>query len=192
VDTPPAQKPVAEDVSFLKPEPEVPEDYSTSGAANNRREQPHDRRKSWRGGRRESDRGKRPIVLVVDDHADCRELVGVVLGAAGIGTAEVSSGAAALAWLRTSPPPHGLIVDLRLPDLHGTDVIRQLRQDPATANVPVLVLSGLVTEADRRAASEAGAAAFLPKPVLPDELLKVVRRLLQLPDEGEKDRQLLG
>jgi DNA-binding NarL/FixJ family response regulator len=47
--------------------------------------------------------------------------------------------------------------------------------------MPVLVLSALVTEADRRAASDAGAAAFLPKRVLPDDLLKVVRCLLMLP-----------
>jgi DNA-binding response OmpR family regulator len=46
----------------------------------------------------------------------------------------------------------------------------------------VLVLSGLVTETDRRAASDAGAAAFLPKPVLPDDLLREVRRLLVLPE----------
>ncbi|HMF61043.1 MAG TPA: response regulator [Vicinamibacterales bacterium] len=148
---------------------------------NERRARPGDRRKSWRGGRRDEDRGQRPTVLVVDDHADCRELIGVVLGAAGIGTAEVSTGAAAIEWLRTAPAPQALIVDLRLPDCHGTEVIRQLRENPATLGMPVLVLSALVTEADRRAASDAGAAAFLPKPVLPDDLLKVVRRLLTLP-----------
>ena len=121
-------------------------------------------------------------MLVVDDHADCRELIGVVLGAAGIGIAEMSSGAAALEWLRTAPAPQALIVDLRLPDCHGTEVIRQLRQNPATAGMPVLVLSALVTEADRRSASDAGATAFLPKPVLPDDLLREMRRLLMLPE----------
>lgn len=120
-------------------------------------------------------------MLVVDDHADCRELMAVVLGAAGIGTAEASSGAAAIEWLLTAPTPQALIVDLRLPDYHGTDLIRQFRQNPATATLPVLVLSALVTEGDRREAADAGAAAFLPKPVLPDDLLKVVRRLLQMP-----------
>jgi CheY-like chemotaxis protein len=117
----------------------------------------------------------------VDDHADCRELIGVVLGAAGIGIAEVSNCAAAIEWLRTAATPQALIVDLRLPDCHGTEVIRQFRQNPATAGMPVLVLSALVTEADRREASDAGATAFLPKPVLPDDLLEVVRRLLRLP-----------
>jgi CheY-like chemotaxis protein len=147
---------------------------------NNRRAHPGDRRKSWRGGRRGDDRGERPTVLVVDDHADCRELVGVVLGGADIGIAEASNGADAIEWLRTAPTPQALIVDLRLPDCHGTEVIRHFRQNPATAGIPVLVLSALVTEADRRAASDAGAAAFLPKPVLPDDLLKTVRRLLML------------
>jgi two-component system catabolic regulation response regulator CreB len=132
-------------------------------------------------------------VLVVDDHADCRELVGVVLGAAGIGTAEASSCRAAIEWLATAPAPHALIVDLRLPDGHGTEVIRQFRRNPETASRPVLVLSALVTEADRLAASDAGAAAFLPKPVLPDDLLNVMRRLLLMPEtDGAGRPELLG
>jgi two-component system chemotaxis response regulator CheY len=126
-------------------------------------------------------------VLVVDDHADCRELIGVVLGEAGIGIAEAGSGAAAIEWLRTAPAPHALIVDLRLPDCHGTEIIRQFTENPATAGRPVLVLTALVTEADRRAASDAGAAAFLPKPVLPDDVLREVRRLLRLPAETDDD-----
>ena len=121
-------------------------------------------------------------MLVVDDHADCRELIGVVLGRSGIGTAEASTGGAAIEWLRTAPAPHALIVDLRLPDCHGTEVIRHFRQNHATAEMPVLVISGLVTEADRRSASDAGATAFLPKPVLPDDLLREMRRLLMLPE----------
>jgi CheY-like chemotaxis protein len=147
-----------------------------------RRSHPGDRRQLWRGGRRDEDHRNRPIVLIVDDHADCRELIRVVLGAAGIGTAEASSGAAAIARLRIHPLPAAFIVDLGLPDYHGTELIRRLHRDPATAALPVLVLSASVTDADRLAAADAGASAFLAKPVLPDTLLIEVRRLLMLED----------
>jgi CheY-like chemotaxis protein len=124
-------------------------------------------------------------VLVVDDHADSRELIAAVLGGANIGTAEASSGAAALQRIVEEPRPSIVIIDLGLPDCHGTDCIRILRQTPKTAHLPILVLSASVTDADRRGATEAGATAFLRKPILPDDLLTALRQALagRAPDE---------
>src|SRR5207253_2259271 len=100
-----------------------------------------------------------------------------------IGTAEASTGAAAIGRLHSEPLPDAIIIDLRLPDCHGTDVMRRLQQDPSTARIPVIVLSASVTTADRDAAAAAGAGAFLLKPVLPEELLTVVRGLLTIEKE---------
>jgi CheY-like chemotaxis protein len=137
-----------------------------------------ERRTKWRGGRRLDDRGQRPIVLVVDDHADSRELIAAVLGGADIATAEASSGASGLQRALEDPRPAAVIIDLGLPDCHGTECIRILRQSPTTADLPILVLSASVTDADRIGATAAGATAFLRKPILPDDLLIALRAAL--------------
>ena len=117
-------------------------------------------------------------MLVVDDHADSRELIAAVLGGAEIATAEASSGVAALRRLLEMPRPCAIIMDLGLPDCHGTDLIRTLRQAPTTVDLPILVVSASVTETDRRGAAAAGATLFLPKPTLPDDLLIALRAAL--------------
>ena len=123
--------------------------------------------------------GSVAIVLVVDDHADSRELIAAVLGGANIATTEASNGAGALQRVLEQPRPCAVIIDLRLPDCHGTDCIRVLRQAPETADLPIVVLTASVTEVDRREAAAAGATAFLRKPILPNDLLIAVRAVLE-------------
>jgi CheY-like chemotaxis protein len=146
--------------------------------AENNRSGPGDRRTNWRGGRRADDHRQRPIVLVVDDHADSRELIAAVLGAAHFATAEASSCCIALQRILEVPRPSAVIIDLGLPDCHGTDLIRTLRQAPESTYLPILVLSASVTDADRSGAAAAGASAFLRKPILPDDLLIALREAL--------------
>ena len=117
-------------------------------------------------------------MLVVDDHADSRELIAAVLGPAGIATAEASTGASALQRVLEEPRPCAVVIDLELPDCHGTDCIRILRQAPETAHLPILVLSASVRDTDRDRAVAAGATAFLRKPILPNDLLNAVREAL--------------
>ena len=147
----------------------------------NRRTGSADRRYAWRGGRRTGDRVDRPIALVVDDHADSRELIAAVLGRAGIATAEASTCQAALDRVEIPPVPRVLIVDLNLPDCHGTEVIRAVRGMPMTAMMPIIVLSAAVTLKDRVTALQAGASLFLAKPFLPDALVAAVTSLLDSP-----------
>jgi two-component system, OmpR family, KDP operon response regulator KdpE len=117
-------------------------------------------------------------VLVVDDHADSRELIAAVLGGAEIATAEASNGSTALQRVFEAPRPSAVIIDLGLPDCHGTDLIRTLREAPDAVHLPILVLSASVTDADRRGAAAAGATVFLRKPILPDVLLSALREAL--------------
>ena len=137
-----------------------------------------DRRQVHRGGRREDDHAGRPVILVVDDHADSRELVAAVLLGDGIAVAEAATGSEALLRAWSKPHPHLVLIDLSLPDCHGTDVVRMLKQDARTRDIPVVALSASVMAADKERAAAAGCAEFIEKPVIPDTLIDVIRRVL--------------
>jgi CheY-like chemotaxis protein len=136
------------------------------------------RRRANRGGRREDDHAGRRVILVVDDHADSRELVAAVLLDDGIAVAEAATGAEALQRAWSKPHPHLVLIDLSLPDCHGTDVVRTLKHDARTRDIPVVALSASVMAADKERAAEAGCAEFVEKPVIPDALVDVIRRVL--------------
>ena len=137
-----------------------------------------DRRQTARGGRRDADHCGRPVVLVVDDHADSRELMAAVLQEIGVAMAEAATGREALRRAAAFPIPQLILIDLSLPDCHGTEVVRVLKQDDSTFSIPIVALSASVMAADKEAAAAAGCVAFIEKPVLPDEVVRVVRRVL--------------
>jgi CheY-like chemotaxis protein len=146
-----------------------------------RRLSSRDRRGQPRGGRRHPDYAGRPLVLIVDDHVDSRELLATVLQDVGVALAEAGSGADALARAAHDPLPDLIMIDLELPDCHGTEVVRTLKQAPETQQIPVVALSAAVMTSDKRAAAGAGCVAFIEKPLMPDDVVGMVRRLLDGP-----------
>jgi two-component system cell cycle response regulator DivK len=82
----------------------------------------------------------RPLVLIVDDSEQNLKLARDVLRAAGFGTLEAGSGAEAIA-LASEHVPDVILMDLRLPDMDGTDAARELGDAKATARIPVVALS---------------------------------------------------
>ena len=137
-----------------------------------------ERRLVSRGGRRDRDHEGRPVVLVVDDHVDSRDLMAAVLQEVGVAIAEAGTGSAALERVAMEPRPSLIMIDLSLPDRHGTEVVKALKADAAVRHIPIVALSASVMTSDKDAAAQAGCAAFLEKPVLPDEVVALVRRLL--------------
>jgi two-component system, cell cycle response regulator DivK len=117
-------------------------------------------------------------VLIVDDHVDSRDLMTAVLQELGVTIAEAGTGADALRRASQHPVPALVMVDLLLPDCHGTDVARALKAAGSTRDIPVITLSASVTASDKDAAAAAGCAAFIEKPFVPDEVVAIVRRLL--------------
>jgi CheY-like chemotaxis protein len=112
-----------------------------------------------------------PVVLVVDDHDDTRQMYVQFLEAMGVTAREAMTCAEALATCRDGGID-ALVLDRRLPDGDGSEVCRTLKADPRTRALPVIVLSG-------RAADEPiEADAYLMKPVIPDDLLREIERLL--------------
>ncbi len=117
-------------------------------------------------------------ILVVEDDADILELISMYLQKAGHVVETSSDGAAALSRLRAGPADL-VVLDLMLPGLSGFEVCQALRNDPATARLPVIMLTARSDETDRIAGLELGADDYVTKPFSPKELVARVAALLR-------------
>ena len=117
-------------------------------------------------------------VLVVDDQPAIRKLVRAALDGRGYRLLEAADGPSALATARRERPDL-ILLDLALPQLSGTEVCRQLKESPATADIPVLLLTGMVQGSIRDAARAAGALGCIEKPFSPRTLTARIGELLQ-------------
>jgi DNA-binding response OmpR family regulator len=125
----------------------------------------------------------RERILVVDDEAGIRELVGSYLRNEGFDVDEAVSGEDALA--RFGQGGHDLIVlDLRLPGIGGLDVLREIRR---TSAVYVIVLTARADETDKLIGLELGADDYVTKPFSPRELVARVRAVLRRRRDGETE-----
>jgi two-component system, chemotaxis family, chemotaxis protein CheY len=119
-------------------------------------------------------------ILIVDDSPTIRRMVRVSLeGLPGIAFREAGTGLDAIESLVVSPADL-VVLDLNMPDLHGLDVLKFVRNQSSFKNLPVVVLTTRGDEASRAAAIAAGATAFLTKPFSPASLARDVRALLGL------------
>src|SRR5262249_27114595 len=117
-------------------------------------------------------------VLVVDDEKDILELVRYHAQKQGFECLAAREGATALRLAREHRPD-GVILDLMLPGLDGLEVCRQLRQDPATRRLPIIMLTAKAEEVDRVVGLELGADDYVVKPFSPRELMARVRAVLR-------------
>ena len=117
-------------------------------------------------------------VLVVEDEPDIRELLAFHLERGGYQVTRATTGPEALRQLRAAPPDL-VILDLMLPELDGLEVCRRLRADPATATLPVIMLTAKGDEVDRVVGLELGADDYVVKPFSPKEMLARVRAVLR-------------
>jgi two-component system cell cycle response regulator DivK len=116
-----------------------------------------------------------PLVLIVDDNARNRKLAGDVLRLAGFRTIEAASAAEGIA-LASELLPDVILMDLRLPDLDGTEAARMLRGEPRTSRIPVVALTALPLDGREDWFFDAGFAGYVVKPIDTDEFPDVVRR----------------
>jgi two-component system response regulator MtrA len=115
------------------------------------------------------------VVLIADDDPDIQALVAFRLERAGFRT--VRAGQAALE-LALADPPDLAVVDWSMPKLDGIELTRALRANPATAELPVLLLTARAQEQDVATGLEAGATAYIRKPFNGQELSERVQELL--------------
>ena len=116
-----------------------------------------------------------PLVLVVDDDADARDMYEVVLGGAGFRVESAENGIEAISKAR-SLQPRLIVMDLSLPTMDGREAGRQLKEEHATKHIPIVALSGMPIDTER--GEDQVFAAALMKPCFPDDLVAAVRRLV--------------
>ena len=122
-----------------------------------------------------TDRG--PLVLVVDDYRDAREMYAQYLEASGFRVAEAATGFEAVRIARELKPDV-ILMDLALPGIDGWEATRQIKADGTTAKIPIIAITGHTSELASRDARAAGCAAFVIKPALPDAVVSEVRRVM--------------
>jgi len=115
-------------------------------------------------------------VLVVDDSAVIRDLISVNLSLEGFEVTTAADGQAALDMVRDVAPAV-ITLDVVMPQLDGFDTLAALRADPATADIPVVMVTGRASAADLERGAGLGVDAYLTKPFEPAELVTVVSQL---------------
>jgi two-component system, OmpR family, response regulator MtrA len=120
----------------------------------------------------------RSLVLIADDDEDILSLVKAVLERSGHEVVAASDGAEALASVRARKPDL-VVLDIAMPEVDGLEVLRRLRADPTTSELPVVLLSARAQEADVERGFAIGASAYLKKPFSPRELSEHVAELLR-------------
>jgi CheY-like chemotaxis protein len=118
-----------------------------------------------------------PLVLVVEDYQDAREMYAAYLQFSGYGVAEAANGIEAVEKAQELLPDI-VLMDLALPRMDGWEATRRLKADPRTRHIPVVALTGHALAGHADGAREAGCDAFVTKPCLPDALVAEIRRLL--------------
>jgi CheY-like chemotaxis protein len=120
---------------------------------------------------------KAPLILLVDDFEDNREMYALFLTHSGFKVAEAATGQEALERAFELLPDL-IVMDLSLPGLDGWEATRRLKDDARTRHIPVLVLTSHALEGFSEGAKEAGCDGFVTKPCLPDQLTAEIRGML--------------
>jgi DNA-binding response OmpR family regulator len=116
-------------------------------------------------------------ILIVDDDPDMVDLLQFALTEAGYSTCTASTGTEALAVAQRSSPDL-VVLDLLLPEMNGFNVCENLRRNPATASVPIIMITVLPGQFPRLVGVEAGVNAYVSKPFQTQELVSCVNGFL--------------
>ena len=122
-------------------------------------------------------------ILIVDDEPDALELVAFNLKSSGFEVTTALDAEDALNKARAHSPAL-IVLDLMLPGMSGMEVCKVLKRDPATAQIPILMLTAKAAEIDRVLGLELGADDYVTKPFSPRELVLRIKNLLRRPPES--------
>ena len=129
------------------------------------------------------DRTLAPLILLVEDFADAREMYRDYLEFSGFRVETACDGREALEKARACAPDI-VLMDLSLPGIDGWEATRILKSDPATSGLTIVALSAHALAAEGQRARDAGCDGFIAKPCLPQELVAQLGRFLQFAGRG--------
>jgi excisionase family DNA binding protein len=136
----------------------------------------------WVANQRRGEGLDKPRVLVVDDDDAVRDLIAQTLLAADYEVETAPDGPTALERLRTNQDVDLVITDLKMPGMDGLSLIREIRRQPATATVPVIIITGFSTEANAIEALNLGVTYYLTKPFRMPKVVALAARVLGQPE----------
>jgi CheY-like chemotaxis protein len=128
-------------------------------------------------------RNQEPItILLVDDDADCRFLIRDAIAECKVDNDihEVNNGREALAFLhrtgayKDAPRPGLIYLDIEMPSLDGLETLRQIKSDPALADIPIVMMTGVAAEEQMQMAAKLGANSYTLKPANAEDFLATV------------------
>lgn len=121
----------------------------------------------------------RPLVLVVEDYQDAREMYAAYLQFSGFDVVEATNGIEGIEQTLEKMPDI-ILMDLALPKMDGWEATRRLKSDERTRHIPIVALTGHALAGHAEGARQAGCDAFVTKPCLPDALVAEIKRILAL------------
>ena len=131
---------------------------------------------------------EQPLVLVVEDYQDAREMYAAYLQFSGFAVAEAGNGIEAIEQTQALLPDI-VLMDLALPRMDGWEATRRLKNDERTRHIPIVALTGHALAGHAEGARAAGCDAFVTKPCLPDALVAEIRRLLDAHGGNTENRK---
>ena len=124
----------------------------------------------------------KPLVLVADDDAEVAGLVAISMRRAGFNVVTAANGEQAIEEA-LEHAPDACILDIMMPNMNGYEVVRRLKEEPATAEIPIILLSARAGALDRDFGLRIGADAYVQKPFPPKELGETVWSLIRAAGE---------
>ena len=116
-------------------------------------------------------------IIVVEDELDAAEMFAEMMRVSGFRVLKASGSGSAMSLIDKEKPA-AVILDIMMPDVSGLEVLRFMRREPKLAKIPVVVVSAKSTSTDIRIGLEAGASAYLTKPVSYLDLKEAVEKVL--------------
>ena len=126
---------------------------------------------------------QQPLVLVVEDYQDAREMYAAYLSFSGYRVAEATNGLEAIEKA-IELKPDIILMDLALPRMDGWEATRRLKLDERTRHIPIVALTGHALAGHAEGARLAGCDSFVTKPCLPDALVEEIQRMLSARSES--------
>jgi len=117
-------------------------------------------------------------IIIIEDEPDTVEMFAEMMRLNGYNVLKSYGGSPAVDLI-AEEKPDVVVLDMMMPDLSGIDVLNQIRNNPELTNIPVIIVSAMSMPHDIQAGLDAGAAAYLTKPVTYQQLSKAVQETLQ-------------